>query len=600
MRQSSALRFVVYLFDYRNPTLTHLHDGRRSPNAHKNTAKKVSCDELSDADSQNFAVIANGEFIKTNAIPTTQDPSDWLNLINQASDNFLTWEFAAFLVLGVIACSAVACACRRFNRSLRHRLKVSKYRREITANRGGARGCKVHSRAGPVRHPGELNVTGPGRFRESWRRPGAESIGGRSSRSMRSEQSARGALLTGAGALVPGHLSEEPDETCPACGLRLPDVVQMGKHVETQHGGRVTRKRDRAAAEEVGQMPRSTAGLKVVEAEVMKTPGSKGASVVKIAPWGDLPPRTGIPDAAASTAAGADVEVRPLSLPPLSPLSGSRGLRQYLPQLLLYKPDGGGAGSGKDPRDSSPAAACDMVTNEAVPSSLPARVTTSTDSGSGGGGSDSDSDSTPQGEPRELSAGLGKLSAERHGGESGRRQRCELEREETTPVPELPTRSIVKEESERSLTRTSSLDRMSALSSRAITRSTRQMAEEENAAGNGVGSTAGDGGSGARGAGGAANETARAELISRRRIRRSASTEDVVPPAHRLTAVRLRALGSGLPENLKLPPSVFSPVKASAKEPAYSPVDRERAGELDKERPVSMTRKFFRQLSREA
>lgn len=82
-------------------------------------------------------------------------------------------------------------------------------------------------------------------------------------------------------------------------------------------------------------------------------------------------------------------------------------------------------------------------------------------------------------------------------------------------------------------------------------------------------------------------------MANQRRIRHSASTEDHIPAGQRLTADRLRALGSGLA------PPVFSPVKPSAKEPAYSPVARERAGELDEKKPVGITRKFFRQLSGE-
>ena len=545
----------------------------------------MSCDELSDADSQNFAVIANGEFIKTNPIPATQDPSDWLDLVDHPSGSFFTWKFGAFLALGVVACCAAACAWRRFIRSRRHRLAVSKYRRKITTNRGGAPppSHKLQPYDGPVRHPGELNVSGPGRFQESWRRPGPESIGGRSMRSMRSEQSARGALLTGAGALVPGQFSEGSHEACPECGLRLPDRVQLARHVETRHGGRATHKRKVAApVPEVGHTPNATTGLKVVRATASKKIGnSNGVPAVTLTPSRDVPRRSGTPLADALAAASADLRAKPASI---SPVSGSLARGEPRPRLLPHKRGGRGGGGGEVevPRESPSTAAGDSVTDKASPISLPVRVTTGAGAGSVNGG-------RPPTEASERSAALGKPLTN-CGDEQGRgRER------EAAPGCERPGSRLVKEDSARSLTRTSSLDRMSALSSRAIARSTSQKAKDENSTAEAavVWNVAGGG----DGGGGGAHEAARAKLLSRRRIRRSASTEDAVPSAHRLTADGLRALGSGLPENFKLPPSVFSPVKASAKEPAYSPVARERAGELDKERPVSITRKFFRQLA---
>ncbi|CAN0357622.1 unnamed protein product, partial [Hapterophycus canaliculatus] len=175
---------------------------------------RVICNDLSESETQSFAFIANGEFIKTNALPTTPDPSDWLDLVDQAAATLFTWKFGAALALGVLACCAAGCMWRSFRRGARHRSKVDRYRREITTGRGGT-GRKLRTNSvrpqpfpGPVRHPGELYVAGSGRFQESWRRPGPGSIGGRSMRSMRSEQSARGVLLTGAGAVVPGQSSE--------------------------------------------------------------------------------------------------------------------------------------------------------------------------------------------------------------------------------------------------------------------------------------------------------------------------------------------------------------------------------------------------------
>lgn len=113
----------------------------------------------------------------------------------------------------------------------------------------------------------------------------------------------------------------------------------------------------------------------------------------------------------------------------------------------------------------------------------------------------------------------------------------------------------------------------------------------------GGGRAGGASGGGARDAGAAERE--RQQELHRRGIRRVASTEDMVPAGRRLTADRLKMLGSGLATEFTLSPPVFSPVKGSGKEPAYSPVARDRAAELDADRPVSLTRKFFRQLSGE-
>ncbi|CAM9425618.1 unnamed protein product [Ectocarpus fasciculatus] len=669
---------------------------------------RVSCDELSEADTQNFAVIANGEFIKTNALPTAQDPSDWADLVDQAADTLLTWKFAAALSLGVFACCAAACACRSCNKSRRHRSKINRYRREITANRGGGGGppgrklrpnpsARPQPYAGPVRHPGSLYVSGSDRFQEPWRRPGPGSIGGRSMRSMRSEQSARGALLTGAGAVVPGQVlastaegpASPPHEACPECGLRLPDVVQLVKHVETQHGGRANRKKPTATAVvAAGNGP--TPGLKVVKARAVNNGGNPygdGVPVVTVAPSKDVPRRvmTGNPYADARASA-VEVEAKPApsATSPTSRARRASAAYRHAPVagtavVVTTTAFGGAAAASRDRRNgrtptrvrsSSPAGASGTSPgrsgssakrspgNPSGPGSGHSRSSASSSpkpggsrdslprvrdlsshgknggskasadgsgnsgnsplprllshrrdgrgngsgetasrvyrpsrgaGGSGGSGSGSGtgtgSGSRSSGETLgRRSAEVGKPPSKNESGGSGRKQSRGLE--ETAPGFEGSGRTLLKNASTRSLTRTSSLDRMSALSSRAITRSNLPQEgkdeDDEDQAPTGRG--------GDSGAAAAARER---DMANQRRIRHSASTEDHIPARQRLTADRLRALGSGLA------PPVFSPVKPSAKEPAYSPVARERAGELDEKKPVGITRKFFRQLSGE-
>lgn len=653
----------------------------------------MSCDDLSEADTQYFAVVANGEFIKTNDLPTTPEPSDWLDLVDQAAANILTWKFGVILVLSFAACLAVSCACRRWQRNRRHNLLQSKYRRAIVANRGTVpNGRKVRPPSarpqpytGPLRAPSERPGV-PGRLEESWRRPGPGSTSGRSVRSlrsMRSEQSSRGALLTNAGAEVPTGLYSKsttpptppPNETCPECGLRLPDVIQLVKHVETKHGGRAIRKQEAAAA-----LPGGTAAASRTVAARSASPAvasskdprrlspaerkttSPDVRAVEAKPRARSSGRSGHTSAVRSAAAaGAGVAAkatavaaapktrgksaaptsRPRSRSPShggssskassqSPgISGSgsggsgsgrsgsssskhgskssggsgrqsgaeRG-RDALPRVK----DASRHGSGKDARRPSPDAANDATPAHdgeprilrasrrstpaaAVASQLPAtnpdrrrgspataavgrrgdredRVARSPPppyapelgiGGSGSGGSR---------ERSRHSADKGNSSVERRrgGGDGGRKR--------GSPDARGNSKRPVRENSAKSLTRTTSLDRLSALSSRAISRPSGQA------------NTSADSSGGGRG-----------------RIRRMSSTEDMV--GQRLTADKLQMLGSGRPADCTPPPPVFSPVTKTPSKPAYSPVARARAGELDEERPVSLRKKFFRQLSGE-
>lgn len=773
----------------------------------------MTCEELSDTDMQYFAVIANGEFIKTNALPTTPEPSDWLDLVDQAAANIFTWKFGVALALGLTACCAASCACRRCQRNRRHTVLQSKYRRQIIANRGVANGRKVRPPtnrpqpyAFPVRALGDPSHVGPGRFQESWRRPGPSSDHSR--RSMRSGHSARGALLTGAGAVVPAGIDSEattpptpPHETCPECGLRLPDVVKLVNHVETHHGGRAIRKKEAAASLEAG----ATAGVETkvggggakagasrtespvvaVAKDVRKAspPSREGrgspnaraarasrsssktrsesprharhASAVRnstaavatavgtvvvtavpavsqtrkkgITPAAEPPSRSYAAPAAASaavTAAAAassskarsnspgisgsgsggsgsgrsgssaktrssspgsnDPSVAPTrgrdALPRLKDISGHGSSRHGLgrdqdssghgsggeslprvlsrvqdrgrsgsnsddlPRILPRVKDGSGHGTSKGRKNSGSAGP-----SPAAPVRGSSRRIADVGAGGGGGGGVTYAASRLPGEKTEPRRGSRQeavvvgsrgtktgrntssppLETGRSGdsgggarGTSRERGRASADKEKSSekrgrsrgrsrqrgppPPAAEESRGLAREDSTRSLARTASLDRVSALSSRALTRSNRAIGNDPAAAnrdgdaavggsGGGGGRTGGASGGGARGA--AARE--REQALHLRGIRRVASTEDMVPAGRRLTADRLKMLGSGLATEFTLSPPVFSPVKGSGKEPAYSPVARNRAAELDADRPVSMTRKFFRQLSGE-
>ena len=760
------------------------------------------CDELSDADIQYFAVIANGEFIKTNALPTTPEPSDWLDLVDQAAANILNWKFGALLALGLAACCAVLCACRRCERNRRHVVLQNKYSRSISANRGAVSSGRKHRPAihrpqpyaFPVRAPGDPSAVGSGRFQESWRRPGPSSEHSR--RSMRSGHSARGALLTGAGAVVPAGIDSEattpptpPHETCPECGLRLPDVCKLVNHVETHHGGRAIRKKETAGAVEVGtraggakaeaktgekaagrrgeslvvasakdarkaspphpaergrergrgspnarnaraarssSKTRSKSPAPTRQAHVSAVRSSTAAAVSTAVAVGTMvvtavpasrrkatappaePPSRSYPDpAAAAAAAGASSSATKSrsrspgnsgsgrsgsgrsgsssaktssaspgssdpaaaaptrgrdALPRLKDISGhgnskhsrdqdssghgsggssdplprvlprvkdrgksAGGDSDELPRILSRVKDGSGHGTSKDRKNSGSAGASRRTSDGgdgAAASKLPATKTdhrqgprreaagagsrgtraerngssppleNNRNGGSGGsrsrgtsrerGGTGSRGTSRERGRPS--NAGKGKSSEER-----GRSRGRSRQRSHAPALDDL--RGLAREDSTRSLARTASLDRMSALSSRALTRLNK---------GNGEGDAAvGSGGAGASGGGKGTAARKKEEALSRRGIRRVASTEDMVPAGQRLTADRLKLLGSGLAADFTVPPPVFSPVKGSGKEPAYSPVARDRAAELDEERPLSLTRKFFRQLSGE-
>lgn len=716
------------------------------------------CESLSENDLQFFAVIANGEFIKTNALPTTPEPSKWLDLVDQAAASILTWEFGAVLLVSVVACCAASFLCRRCQRNRRHKVLQSRYRRAINNNRGVANGRKLRptpdaalggaSRgrprpfAGPVRAPGEVYIAGSGRFEESWRRPGPASVGERSTRSMRSGHSARGALLTGAGAMVPTGLDTGPatpeqheHETCPQCGLELPDAVSLVNHVEVQHGGRAVRRKGQTAAAAVSGLQaatvipskeRTATAVPVVksarlssvsaaapvkdsrkplsstpEERTSGTDTSRSSSKATTDSLNDSGHSSGVRDATApgaavtvsraATAGAAAVGAAAVGATAVaasrkrSKSPGPRTSRSKSPpgaeisSGVQSQPRAGSAGGrsggsgGSKSRSSSPgssgreslqrvkdasghgsisardglqrakdASAHGSADRESLPRLLPRardasrRRESRQARSAGSGGTVTAASKLPEsraerqrgsgglkgegGANRTVSPPRGAVTGRAGSGDTGNR-RAPRERSRTSAERGIssdraegrrsrgrtsgrtiaeagqgPT-GLVRESSTRSLARTASLDRMSALSSRALTRSNGLVGDDSGSSSEGEERSfkVGSGAAGARGAQGASHaEGSSSRAPGRRKIRRTASTEDYVPTGKRLTVDTLRTLGSGYA------PPVFSPVKGSGREPAYSPVARERAGELDNHGPVSLTKKFFRQLSGDA
>lgn len=568
-------------------------------------AMQVSCNELSDADTQYFAVIANGEFIKTNVLPTTPTADDWRDLLNQASASIFTLKFGSFMLLGILVCCMISCLCRRCQKNHSHRALHNKHRRKISTNRGGSgngRKLRPQQYHGPSRrYSKEHYEVGSRAFLETFRKPGPRSVSGRSVQSGRSGRSGRGPMLTGGGALLPAELSSEfitapapQHEICPECGLRLPDVVQLVHHVETQHGGRASRRNavDLTEVEETKVEAQDKPPPAELSESVLSKP-SKPSSLPSIEKRTRADadtvsaPRTLVahpnPSRHASAITEATAVAAAVTVPMVFVIEESktpdRGSRQQstpeeagspLPRILPRPlPDVSGHGRG---RDKSRSTFADSSTREAGRHATPPPppvVAGQILNGSRGTGKRSRN-----------SAVSGNISPEGSCDRVGRgRERKNRLTHESSRV------NLARQESARSLTRTTSLDRISALSSRAVTRLNGRTAGEDN-----------DGGRKGGAAAAPKHETP-SRTPGRRRIRKTASTEDMVPPAQRLTVENLKALGSGLPPDFSLPPPVFSPVKAAAKEPPYSPVARARAAEMDDERPVSLTKKILRQLS---
>lgn len=239
---------------------------------------QVYCESLSDTDVQYFAVVANGEFIATNDPPEPPEPSDWNDWLDRAKSIEITWQTGLIVLLGVMACCAASCACRRCHHEQQKAARLRKERSVIAGAIAGRHEKYYNGRKflplsprqgsfrpkpvpGPVRQPSTRGEAG--RFvmpSDPIRKHDRTS-------SMRSVFSDRSSVLTGAGAAVP--ISNDPNEfpapqdftassmpsqqACPECGLLLADAAQLASHLEAQHGGRFTRKQDTAAAMEAAR-----------------------------------------------------------------------------------------------------------------------------------------------------------------------------------------------------------------------------------------------------------------------------------------------------------------------------------------------------------
>lgn len=532
--------------------------------------RQVSCGELSEADVQSFALIANGEFIKTNDLPTVPDPDTWLDLVDRATDTLLSWRFGILIGFSVAACCVMICACRRCHRTRRQKLLESRYRQEITRNRSVLNGSKdqlgnQHRRgyrpqpfSGPVRADGGLNATDVGMmYTESWTNPAPGSVGGRSKRSSHTHSG----TLTGSGTMIPPeHLSRTtpctpPQETCPECGLKLPGPVELVAHVETMHGGKATRRKsaDKASTGQESKAMELLDGASTVVMSVSKesktdsdeAPSARASSLsatVRSARTTSavLNAESALNAAAAAAAATGTRESYPRSNPKRSAISPTRDFVKPRPA----SPDRFES-ERHSIRDelSRVSGASEDISSKAASSRL----------------------SAVKDEHRQEST---RASAEVRDVRDTRNSRGRRSSHQGVSLRLEGLKDELRGEKSLKLMRSRSLDRMSSLSSRAFVRSNGTMESDSSR-----------------------------EMAETHGRRRRGSGMNAFPPSPEgcLSSGSMELYGSAYP--------TFSPVMSPtsrSKEPLYSPVARARAGELDEAQlPISRTRKFFRQLSGE-
>lgn len=206
---------------------------------------QVYGNSLTETDDQEFALVANGEFIKTNALPDPPEPDDWLDLLDGTGNIEITWRTGIAIALGVLVCCGVLCSCRRCQRKRR---KIARERKAMAAiaNRRNANGRRPRppgARPQAVRGPVRPSASLPSSSRyEAWRQvPAAVSrreVSGDTDSTYATAGRGGGDARISSESTAP---STPPQEMCPECGLQLSDVLQLVSHVEKQHGGRADR-----------------------------------------------------------------------------------------------------------------------------------------------------------------------------------------------------------------------------------------------------------------------------------------------------------------------------------------------------------------------
>ncbi|CAM9326926.1 unnamed protein product [Chrysoparadoxa australica] len=77
---------------------------------------EITAPAISESDSQYFAVVANGEFIKTNPppVPPDDDGGSVIDDLRDAAESVdISWQLGVEIALGLLACCLISCMCRR-------------------------------------------------------------------------------------------------------------------------------------------------------------------------------------------------------------------------------------------------------------------------------------------------------------------------------------------------------------------------------------------------------------------------------------------------------------------------------------------------------
>ncbi|CAM9651759.1 unnamed protein product, partial [Choristocarpus tenellus] len=222
---------------------------------------RVSCGDLSETDVQYFAVVANGEFIKTNEPPDPPEPDDWLDLLSDASSIDLSWQLIVAIAVGVVFCCTMSCMCRRcFGDSSK---RANRQNAHIAYQQSGP--YRVRTRGGGTNWGGRSRdprvppqpVVAPSHRRvvqvdNPNRRPslsGSEAVAGSQRegttvpRPQRQDNAERSSPVLVPVVFPPEQTasSAPSGDSCPECGAQFEDVVALVDHVEFRHRGRATR-----------------------------------------------------------------------------------------------------------------------------------------------------------------------------------------------------------------------------------------------------------------------------------------------------------------------------------------------------------------------